>query len=74
MCVFDVSGDVHPEEVLLLSGLLPGEAPWRFLLSHGGESAVLLGHTPTRMDSSFSVFQDVEERNVVSLQVCVTLQ
>lgn len=29
-----VQGDVHPEEVLLLSGLLPGEASWRFLLSH----------------------------------------
>lgn len=32
--VLHAKGDVDPEEVLLLSGVLPGEAPWRLLLPH----------------------------------------
>lgn len=30
-------GDVSPEEIVFLPGLLPGEAPWRFLLPYGGK-------------------------------------
>lgn len=29
-------GDVNPEEIIFLSGVIPGKAAWRFLLSHWG--------------------------------------
>lgn len=31
-----LEGDVNPEEIVFLSGLLPGEATWRLLLPHRG--------------------------------------
>lgn len=33
-------GDVGPEEVVFLSGLLPGKAPRRLLLPHGGKRSL----------------------------------
>lgn len=36
-------GDVNPEEILFLSGLLPGEAPWGLLLPHWGTHSFTSG-------------------------------
>lgn len=64
--LFDLQGDVNPEEILFLSGLLPGEAAWRFLLSYRGKSLLQVGEAWWRWyilhsyQAVIHIFQDVK--------------
>lgn len=65
--LFDLQGDVNPEEILFLSGLLPGEAAWRFLLSYRGKSLLQGGEAWSRWYIQHSyqavihIFKDVKK-------------